>query len=81
VVKIDRASWTLMGPIVGAAPAVPMPAAADELVPLMASESGAFALLGFCEPGDMVIDVTRTGEATLLSGSVSSAGAARRVVG
>ncbi len=57
---------TLMGLLVLVALALPMHAAAADQVPFKASETGTFQLLGPCETGGIVIDVTGTGHATEL---------------
>src|SRR6266496_3994244 len=58
---------TLMGLLVlVVALALPMHAAAADQVPFKASETGTFQLLGPCETGGIVIDVTGTGHATEL---------------
>ena len=51
--------------------AVPMQAAAAEQLPFKASETGTSRLLGPCETGGLVLDVTGTGHATQL-GTYSS---------
>ena len=51
--------------------ALPMQAAANDRLPLQGSESGTFQLLGPCETGGVILEVTGTGHATML-GSYSA---------
>ena len=51
--------------------ALPMQAAAKDRLPLKGSEAGTFQLLGPCEMGGMILEVTGTGHATQL-GSYSA---------
>lgn len=55
---------TLMGLLALVALALPMQAAADDQVPLKASETGTFRVLGQCGTSGIVLDVTGTGNAT-----------------
>jgi len=58
----------LLAPLVLLALALPMQAAANDRLPLMGSESGTFRLLGPCETGGMILEVTGTGHSTRLGG-------------
>ena len=51
--------------------ALPMQAAAKDRLPLKGSESGTFQLLGPCESGGLILEVTGTGHSTRL-GSYSA---------
>ena len=51
--------------------ALPMQATAKDRLPLKGSESGTFRLLGPCETGGMILEVTGTGNSTRL-GSYSA---------
>jgi len=66
LMKIGLGGQTLMGLLVLVALALPMHAAAADQVPFKASETGTFQLLGPCETGGIVVDVTGTGYATQL---------------
>lgn len=57
---------TLLGLLVLPALALPMQAAAKDRLPLRGSESGTFQLLGPCETGGMILEVTGTGHTTQL---------------
>ena len=46
--------------------ALPMQATAKDRPPLKGSESGSFRLLGACESGGMILEVTGSGHATKL---------------
>lgn len=56
----------LIGLLMLPALALPMPAAAKHRPPLKGSESGTFRLLGACETGGMILEVSGTGHATRL---------------
>ena len=56
----------LIGLLVLPALALPMQAAAKDLLPLEGSESGTFRILGPCETGGMALEVTGTGHTTQL---------------
>ena len=66
LIEIGLRSRTLMGMLVLVALALPMQAAAADRVPLKAAETGTFELLGPCEAGGVVVDVTGSGHATQL---------------
>jgi hypothetical protein len=57
---------TLLGLLVLPALALPMQAAAKDRLPLRGSESGTFQLLGPCETGGMILEVTGAGHTTRL---------------
>jgi hypothetical protein len=57
---------TLIGLLVLPALALPMQAAANDRLPLKGSELGTFRLLGPCETGGMVLEVTGTGHTSQL---------------
>ena len=63
--------YTLIGLLVLPALALPMQAAAKDRLPLKGSESGTFQLLGPCETGGLILEVTGSGHATGL-GSYSA---------
>jgi hypothetical protein len=54
--------WLLVLPAL----ALPMQAAANDRLPLQGSETGTFQLLGPCETGGMILEVTGTGHSTRL---------------
>jgi hypothetical protein len=56
----------LIGLLVLPALALPMQAAANDRLPLKGSEAGTFQLLGPCDTGGMVLEVTGTGHTTRL---------------
>ena len=56
----------LIGLLVLPALALPMQAAAQDQVPIKGAESGTFKLLGPCETGGIILEVTGTGHSTLL---------------
>jgi hypothetical protein len=64
--KIGPRRKILTGMLVLGALALPMQAAASDQVPLKASETGTFQLLGQCETSGLVLDVSGTGDATQL---------------
>ena len=66
LIEIALRWQTLIGLLVLVALALPMHAAAADRVPLKATESGTFQLLGPCETGGIVVDVTGSGHATHL---------------
>ena len=72
-VTVGLRRHTLIGLLVLVALALPMYATAGDQaqVPLKGSETGTFQLLGPCETGGIVLDVTGSGHATFL-GSYSS---------
>ena len=57
---------TLIGLLVLPALALPMQAAANDRIPVKARETGTFELLGPCQTGGMILEVTGTGHATQL---------------
>jgi hypothetical protein len=57
---------TLLALLVLPALALPMQAAAKDRLPLTGSETGTFRLLGPCETGGMILEVTGTGHTTQL---------------
>jgi hypothetical protein len=57
---------TLIGLLVLPALALPMQAAANDRLPLKGPETGTFQLLGPCETGGMILEVTGAGHATQL---------------
>jgi hypothetical protein len=66
LIEIALRSQTLTALLVLGALAVPMHAAAANRVPLKATETGTFQLLGPCHTSGVVVDVTGTGHATHL---------------
>ena len=76
MMKIGLGGQTLMGLLVLVALALPMQAAAGDQVPFKGSETGTFQLLGPCETGGLVVDVTGTGYATQLGRTAPTTGSA-----
>jgi hypothetical protein len=61
-----KAYTKLIGLLVLPALALPMQAAAKDRVPIKGAETGTFQLLGPCETGGMILEVTGTGHSTQL---------------
>ena len=66
LIEVGLRSQTLTALLVLAALALPMHAAAADRVPLKATETGSFQLLGPCQTSGIVVDVTGSGHGTHL---------------
>ena len=66
LIEIGLRSQMLMALLALVALAVPMRAAAADRVPLKATETGTFQLLGPCQTSGIIVDVTGSGHATHL---------------